>query len=141
MSAALWTAAEAARATGGRVSGDWEATGISIDSRTVAPGDLFVALSAARDGHDFVADALARGAVAALVSRVPDGVAPTNLLVVEDVMAGLEALGRACPHPGHRDRDHRLGRQDHRQGDAARGPRGTGAYSRRRGQFQQSLGR
>jgi UDP-N-acetylmuramoyl-tripeptide--D-alanyl-D-alanine ligase len=96
MSASLWTAAEAARATGGRVSGDWEASGISIDSRTVAGGDLFVALSAARDGHDFVADALARGAVAAMVSRVPDGVAPARLLIVPDVLEGLADLGRAA---------------------------------------------
>ena len=92
---ALWTAAEAAAATGGRAAGDWAATGLSIDSRSVAPGDLFVALSAARDGHDFVADALARGAAAALVSRVPDGVDPARCLVVGDVMDGLRALGAA----------------------------------------------
>ncbi|MDG3042274.1 UDP-N-acetylmuramoyl-tripeptide--D-alanyl-D-alanine ligase [Roseicyclus marinus] len=91
----LWTAAEAAAATGGQVAGDWSVTGISIDSRNVAPGDLFVALSAARDGHDFVADALARGAVAALVARVPDGVDPAACLIVEDVMDGLRALGTA----------------------------------------------
>lgn len=91
----LWRAAEAATATGGTVAGDWSATGISIDSRSVQPGDLFVALSAARDGHSFVADALARGAVAALVSRVPEGVDPAKLLLVAEVMAGLEALGRA----------------------------------------------
>lgn len=92
---ALWTAAEAAAATGGTVMGDWVATGISIDSRTVAPADLFIALSAARDGHEFVADALARGAVAALVSHVPDGVDPAQLLIVGDVMDGLRALGAA----------------------------------------------
>ena len=92
---ALWTAAEAAAATGGRVAGDWSVTGISIDSRSVAPGDLFVALSAARDGHDFVADALARGAEAALVSRVPEGVDPARCLIVDDVMEGLRALGAA----------------------------------------------
>jgi UDP-N-acetylmuramoyl-tripeptide--D-alanyl-D-alanine ligase len=92
---ALWTAAEAAAATGGQATGDWVATGISIDSRSVASGDLFIALAAARDGHDFVADALARGAVAALVSRVPDGVDPARLLVVHDVMEGLRALGAA----------------------------------------------
>lgn len=92
----LWTAAEAAKATGGRAQGDWAVSGLDIDSRTVAPGDLFVALTAARDGHDFVADALARGAAAAMVSRVPEGVAPdAPLLVVPDVQAGLEALGRA----------------------------------------------
>jgi UDP-N-acetylmuramoyl-tripeptide--D-alanyl-D-alanine ligase len=93
---ALWTAPEAAAATGGQVAGDWAATGISIDSRTVAPGDLFIALSAARDGHEFVADALARGAVAALVSHIPDGVDPAKLLVVGDVMDGLRALGAAA---------------------------------------------
>ena len=93
---ALWTAAEAAAATGGRILGDWQVTGLSIDSRTVAPGDLFIALSAARDGHDFVADALARGAVAAMVARVPDGVDPARLLIVADVMEGLRALGAAA---------------------------------------------
>jgi UDP-N-acetylmuramoyl-tripeptide--D-alanyl-D-alanine ligase len=93
---ALWTAAEAAAATGGRVAGEWQATGLSIDSRSVAPGDLFVALSAARDGHDFVADALAKGAAAALVARVPEGVDPARLLIVADVMAGLTALARAA---------------------------------------------
>ena len=92
----LWTADEAAAATGGRVQGDWSAGGVSIDTRTLQPGDLFVALKAARDGHDFVAQALENGAAAAMVSRVPEGVAPdAPLLVVEDVQAGLEALGRA----------------------------------------------
>lgn len=92
----LWTSAEAAEATGGRVTGDWAATGVSIDTRTIQPGDLFVALKAARDGHDFVAQALEKGAAAALVSRVPEGVAEdAPLLVVEDVQAGLEALGHA----------------------------------------------
>jgi len=92
---ALWTAADAAAATGGKVAGDWAVNGISIDSRTVAEGDLFVALAAARDGHEFVADALASGAAAALVSRVPEGVDPARLLVVSDVMEGLRALGAA----------------------------------------------
>ena len=92
----LWTAAEAAAATGGRATGDWTATGVSIDTRTLAPGDLFVALTAARDGHDFVAQALAKGAAAALVSRIPEGVAPdAPLLVVDDVQGGLKRLGAA----------------------------------------------
>ena len=94
---ALWTAAAAATATGGTLQGgDWTATGVSIDTRTLQPGDLFVALQAARDAHDFVADALAKGAAAALVSRVPDGLADdAPLLLVADVQAALEALGRA----------------------------------------------
>ena len=94
---ALWSAAEAAQATGGEARGDWQATGLSIDTRTLAPGDMFVALKAARDGHDFVAQALEKGAAAALVSRRPDDVAPdAPLLIVADVQAALEALGRAA---------------------------------------------
>ncbi|EDZ47443.1 UDP-N-acetylmuramoylalanyl-D-glutamyl-2, 6-diaminopimelate--D-alanyl-D-alanyl ligase [Rhodobacterales bacterium Y4I] len=92
----LWTANEAAAATGGRAQGDWAVSGLSIDTRTIAPGDMFVALKAARDGHDFVAQALEKGAGAALVSRVPEGVpADAPLLIVDDVQAGLEALGKA----------------------------------------------
>lgn len=92
---ALWTAAEAAAATGGHVAGDWAATGLSIDTRTIVAGDMFIALSAARDGHDFVADALASGAAAAMVARIPEGVDPARLLIVDDVMEGLRALGAA----------------------------------------------
>jgi UDP-N-acetylmuramoyl-tripeptide--D-alanyl-D-alanine ligase len=93
----LWTAEEAAAATNGRATSDWQVSGISIDTRTLQPGDLFVALKAARDGHEFVAQALENGAGAALVSRIPEGVAPdAPLLIVEDVQAGLEALGRAA---------------------------------------------
>jgi len=92
----LWTSVDAAAATGGRATTDWVVEGISIDTRSIAPGDLFVALTAARDGHDFVAQALEKGAGAALVSRIPDGVAEdAPLLLVDDVQTALEALGRA----------------------------------------------
>ncbi|MBY5932129.1 UDP-N-acetylmuramoyl-tripeptide--D-alanyl-D-alanine ligase [Tateyamaria omphalii] len=93
----LWTSAEAAAATGGRATSEWTATGVSIDTRTLQPGDLFVALKDVRDGHDFVAQALEQGAAAALVSDVPDGVAEdAPLLIVPDVLEGLEALGIAA---------------------------------------------
>ena len=93
----LWTAAEATRATGGTTNTDWTASGVSIDSRSLQPGDLFVALNAARDGHEFVADALAKGACAALVSRMPPGASyDAPLLTVADVQQGLEDLGRAA---------------------------------------------
>lgn len=93
----LWTRDAAVAATGGARGVDWRATGVSIDTRTLLPGDLFVALTAARDGHDFVAEALARGAAAALVSRVPEGVASdAPLLVVADVLEGLRALATAA---------------------------------------------
>ena len=93
----LWSAAEAEAATGGRAARDWTASGVSIDSRSVAAGDLFVALVGPNfDGHDFVADALAKGAAAALVARLPPGVAEdAPLLVVGDTMTALEALGGA----------------------------------------------
>ena len=66
----LWTALDAAAATGGSSTTDWLATGVSIDSRNVVRR-RFVR-GAARpnhDGHDFVAAALARGAAAAMVDR------------------------------------------------------------------------
>ena len=98
MTTPLWTAREAAEATGGVQQGDWAATGVSIDSRTVAPGDLFVALAGPSfDGHDFVGAALAKGAVAALVHRRPEGLPETApLLMVKDSLEGLTALGRAA---------------------------------------------
>ena len=73
MSAALWTNDTAASATGGKVSGEWAATGVSIDSRSLAPGDLFVALKGPNfDGHDFLDAAYAAGAAAAsTVMRPP----------------------------------------------------------------------
>jgi UDP-N-acetylmuramoyl-tripeptide--D-alanyl-D-alanine ligase len=97
MTQALWTAQDAAKATGGKAQGEWQAAAVSIDSRAVKPRDLFVALPGERfDGHHFVRDALAKGAAAAMVSRIPDGVpADAPLLVVNDPQKGLEALGKA----------------------------------------------
>ncbi|MEM9031197.1 MAG: UDP-N-acetylmuramoyl-tripeptide--D-alanyl-D-alanine ligase [Pseudomonadota bacterium] len=93
----LWTAADAIRATGGEGREGWAATGVSIDTRTLAKGDLFVALEDQRDGHDFVAAALENGACAALVSRVPEAVrSDAPLLVVPHVLDALEALARAA---------------------------------------------
>ncbi|MBT9244337.1 UDP-N-acetylmuramoyl-tripeptide--D-alanyl-D-alanine ligase [Gemmobacter fulvus] len=95
--APLWTSEDACAATGGHSAVTWQASGVSIDTRTLQPGDLFVALKDVRDGHEFVAAALAKGAAAALVSHVPDGVAAdAPLLIVPEVLQGLEALGRAA---------------------------------------------
>jgi UDP-N-acetylmuramoyl-tripeptide--D-alanyl-D-alanine ligase len=94
---ALWTAADAAAATGGSSSTDWDAKGVSIDTRSLGPGDLFVALHGPKhDGHDFVATALHRGAAAAMVDRaIPQLPASSPLLLVADTLAGLAALGAA----------------------------------------------
>lgn len=92
----LWVAEEAALATGGRARGDWSAFGVSIDTRTLEKGDLFLALNGVRDGHDFVPAALEKGAAAAMVSLHPKNVAlDAPLLLVGNTQTGLEALGRA----------------------------------------------
>lgn len=108
MNAELWTAIEAAAATGGALcarGGDpdrwaaeeWSAGGLSIDTRTLSPGEMFVALADARDGHDFVVSAFERGASAALVARAPAN-APDGapLLVVRDTLEALRDLARAA---------------------------------------------
>lgn len=96
MTQPLWTAREALAATGGDLAGeaDWTADGVSIDTRSLKPRDLFVALSDQRDGHDFVPDAAARGAACSLVAR-SEGL-PGNLLVGSDTLESLRALGRAA---------------------------------------------
>lgn len=96
---ALWTAAEVLTATGGRAQGAaWQASGVSIDTRTLVSGDLFVALRGPNfDGADYAGRALAQGAAAALVERVPDGLADeARLVVVADTLDGLHALARAA---------------------------------------------
>jgi UDP-N-acetylmuramoyl-tripeptide--D-alanyl-D-alanine ligase len=67
----LWTRDEILAATGGRLAGaPGPIGGASIDTRSLQPGDLFFAiLGEARDGHDFVRDALAKGAAAAVVAE------------------------------------------------------------------------
>lgn len=79
-------------------AGAVEAAGYSIDSRTIAAGELFFAVKGERhDGHDFIAGALDRGAVGAVVSRarvanLPDAVLAAPLLVAEDPLAALQSL-------------------------------------------------
>ena len=93
MGEALWTASAIADATGGRLDGGaFAATGVSIDSRSVEPGDLFVALAGERDGHDFIDGALKRGAAGSLA--VHPGAGPRVL--VADSLKALEALGVAA---------------------------------------------
>ncbi len=97
----IFSPADLAAWSGGRWPGDQPArvTGVQHDSRRVAPNDLFVALSGASvDGHGFVAAAFARGAAAAMVSRVPPGPPAGPLLVVPDTLGGLQALARGYRH-------------------------------------------
>ncbi|MBE7219484.1 MAG: UDP-N-acetylmuramoyl-tripeptide--D-alanyl-D-alanine ligase [Caulobacteraceae bacterium] len=83
MAEPLWTAVAIA-----------DATGVSFDTREVQPGDLFVALEGARDGHDFVRDAFLAGAAGALVSRPVTG-GPT-VTVEGSTLVALEALAAAA---------------------------------------------
>jgi len=79
-------------------AGALEVSGYSIDSRTVAPGELFFAVKGERlDGHNFIVAALERGALAAVVSRalvatLPDAALAAPLLIAEDPLAALQSL-------------------------------------------------
>ena len=91
----LWTSGEAQAATLGKASTDFSVQGLSIDTRTLKEGDLFVALKGERDGHDFVEAAFKAKASAALVSRAVPG-AKGPLLTVADTQRGLEDLAVAA---------------------------------------------
>jgi UDP-N-acetylmuramoyl-tripeptide--D-alanyl-D-alanine ligase len=99
VSQALWTRDQAIAATGGIAhGGDWQASGLAIDSRKVARGDIFVALPGERvDGHGYVKGALDAGGAAALVAHRPDNLAEdAPLIEVPDVLAGLVDLATAA---------------------------------------------
>ncbi|MGQ7828501.1 UDP-N-acetylmuramoyl-tripeptide--D-alanyl-D-alanine ligase [Altererythrobacter sp. Z27] len=90
---ALWSSDEIAAATGGVASHDFQASGVEMDSRDVRRGDLFVALSGeAMDGHRFLPQAFANGAVAAIVDRPVD----YPHVLVKDTTAALHALAAAA---------------------------------------------
>ena len=93
MAEPLWTSAEILAATGGTLTGEpFAATGVSIDTRTLERGDLFVALAGVRDGHEFVQTALHRGAAGVLASQPIASAA----VVVPDTLKALEQLGEAA---------------------------------------------
>jgi UDP-N-acetylmuramoyl-tripeptide--D-alanyl-D-alanine ligase len=92
MAEPLWTSGAIAQATGGTETGAFRAGGVSIDTRSLEPGDLFVALAGARDGHTFVAQAMAAGAAGVLASQPVE--APS--VQVGDTLKALEALGVAA---------------------------------------------
>ena len=99
---AQWTPLALVAPLGARVSGSLPArgvTGISIDTRTLAEGDLFVALKGDNsDGHDYVRKAFEAGAAAAVIdeahAQALTGAGP--LYVAKDTLAALEGLGRAA---------------------------------------------
>lgn len=91
--APLWTAAEIAAITNGKAAENFDIFGISIDTRTLKKGDLFVALKGEKtDGHDYAAAAIEKGAAGVLVSYIPADVSPEQVIVVDDVLKALEAM-------------------------------------------------
>ena len=94
---ALWTSDEVQAAlTAASITAPFKAEGVTFDSRAVGKGDLFFALSGeTTDGHGFVADALSRGAAAAVVSQEVEG-AHGTLVRVPDTMKALVELGLAA---------------------------------------------
>ncbi len=101
MSVALWTPKELAEITGGRLEGRAETpvAGFSIDTRTLAPGEAYVAIKGdVHDGHKFTAAALNAGAALAIVSHADDEMREAGaLLVVEcDPLEALEHIARAA---------------------------------------------
>ncbi len=91
-----WPLSEIARLTSGRLLGsDGRCRGISIDSRTLVPGNLFVALGGrAADGHDFAAPALADGAGGVLIAERA-GLTLEPAVVVRDPLEAMGELARA----------------------------------------------
>lgn len=93
----LWSSSEAAKATGGVAAGQWVATGISIDTRSLQKGDLFIAIRGdAMDGHKFAADAIAKGAVAVVIDHDVDGVPADKTVMVSDTFKAMQDLGIAA---------------------------------------------
>ncbi len=102
----LWTAEDLVAASGGKIVGDVRLplNGVSIDTRTISLGDIFVAIKGeSHDAHDFVPRALAQGAGLAIVSRVTDEMkaAGALLVVADDPLDGLVRIGRASRARSH----------------------------------------
>jgi len=92
-----WGTHEVVKAVGGKCPGQWMATSVSIDTRTMETGALYIAIKGEKmDGHAFVADAIAKGAVAAIVSQPIDGVGAEHLVIVKDTEVALQDLGIAA---------------------------------------------
>ncbi len=95
----LWTSAAAEAATGGRGNRPWLARGVSIDTRTLARDDLFIAIKGeTHDGHDHLAAAFSAGASAAMIDRIPHGASldAHALLIVPDTLEAVTRLGAAA---------------------------------------------
>ena len=103
MTKSLWTSKELLTATKGKIEivdgkskKDWFVTGVSIDTRTLIPGDLFVALKDKRDGHEYVEEAFKKGAAAAVIDKKLNKRFEMPLILVSNVMESFRYLAKAA---------------------------------------------
>lgn len=97
----LWTSDDIRTATKGKALASFSANNVLIDSREIRGGELFVALKGPKfDGHDYVAQALEKGAAGALVDHIPDNLKDLPetflLVIVGDVLQALNELAAAA---------------------------------------------
>ena len=98
----LWTSQEVSEALSVSSQVEWQANGVSIDTRTLSHGDIFVAIRGDRlDGHDYVPNAFENGAAVAIVAADAEladisGVSESHLIRVADTQDALEKLGQAA---------------------------------------------
>ena len=93
----LWSAHEIASITGGTASGAWSASGVSINTRTLEVGDLFIAIKGPKlNGHQFVSEALKKGASGLIIDTIPTNLPEqAPIVLVSDTLDALHALGKA----------------------------------------------
>lgn len=88
----IWTTKELGKALSLNIAGDREFGKVQFNSKDIQQGDMFIALKGKRDGHEFVQDALNRGAPVAIVSKQIEGIDPAKLILVEDTYEALMDL-------------------------------------------------
>lgn len=92
----LWTSDELVEATSGKAYKTFVGYGVSIDTRTLQPGDIYIALKGEHlDGHDYVVEALKKGAVAAIVNRdIPEVTDSAKLFFVVNTDEALQDMAK-----------------------------------------------
>ncbi|MDA0362342.1 MAG: Mur ligase family protein, partial [Proteobacteria bacterium] len=94
---ALWSSEELKKITSGDVTGKFEVGGVSIDTRTIKPNDLFIAVKGSTDGHKYIKDAFSKGASAVLVEKKPKDLSENiPILVVKNSAHALRQIGVAA---------------------------------------------
>ena len=91
----LWKSHEVLKATKGDIIGSkfWKANGISIDTRSILPGNIFLAIEGEnKDGHNFVLEAFKKGACAAIVSKEIQNIENNNYILVKNTLDSLRHL-------------------------------------------------